>query len=193
MFILMLGWLAQHRKGWVVLATGTALFASGIGIFVAGFTSNQPLISRVGVLIVLVAVIFAVLAVGARRSRTRKNPDGAAPGELGKRCIRFYAIRRWAKRPPSVRKSAGRTRLPGPLPLLVAPMTGSDGYGLGCHPVRGAEGTSIWPTSTATNTGRGEGSDRPVHGCFRLGWHPHYTEPQNLGFEVARGAAARER
>jgi hypothetical protein len=30
MFVLVLGWLAQHRKGWVVLATGTALTAAGV-------------------------------------------------------------------------------------------------------------------------------------------------------------------
>jgi len=69
MFILALGWLAQYRKGWVVLATGTALIASGIGIFLAGFASHQPLITRVGVLVTLVALIFAALAVRARRSR----------------------------------------------------------------------------------------------------------------------------
>jgi hypothetical protein len=46
MFVLVLGWLAQHRNGWVVLATGTALTATGIAIFLAGFTTHQPLISR---------------------------------------------------------------------------------------------------------------------------------------------------
>jgi hypothetical protein len=81
MFILALGWLAQYRKGWVVLATGTALIASGIGIFLAGFTSHQPLISRAGVLITLVAVIFAALAVRTRYPRVRKNPGRAALGE----------------------------------------------------------------------------------------------------------------
>src|ERR1700761_4955201 len=39
----------------------------------------------------------------------------------------------------------------------------------------------------------GEGTDRPVHGCIRLGWHPHHTEPQNLDFEVARAATVRKR
>jgi uncharacterized membrane protein YhaH (DUF805 family) len=81
MFIVVLGWLVQHRKGWVVLATGTALTASGAGIFLAGFASHQPLISRAGVLITLVAVIFAALAVRARRSRVRGNPGRAALGE----------------------------------------------------------------------------------------------------------------
>ena len=81
MFIFVLGWLAQYRKGWVVLATGTALIASGIGIFLAGFTSHQPLISRAGVLITLVAVIFAALAVRARRSGVPGNPGRAALGD----------------------------------------------------------------------------------------------------------------
>jgi hypothetical protein len=81
MFIFVLGWLAQYRKGWVVLATGTALTASGTGIFLAGFTSHQPLISRAGVLATLAAVTFAALAVRARRSRVRKNPGRAALDE----------------------------------------------------------------------------------------------------------------
>ena len=51
MFVFVLGWLAQHRKGWVVLAAGTGLLAAGIATFLAGFTTHQPLISRVGVFI----------------------------------------------------------------------------------------------------------------------------------------------
>jgi uncharacterized membrane protein len=74
MFVFVLGWLAQHRKGWVVLATGTALLAAGIAVFLAGFTTHQPLISRVGVFITGLAVVFAVLAVRARHSQVRKNP-----------------------------------------------------------------------------------------------------------------------
>ena len=81
MFIFALGWLAQHRKGWVVLAMGTAFTVSGIGIFLAGFTSHQPQISRAGVLITLAAVIFAAFAVRARRSRAAGNPGRAALGE----------------------------------------------------------------------------------------------------------------
>ena len=67
MFVLVLGWLAQHHKGWVVLATGTALTTAGIGIFLGGFATHQPLISRAGVLITLLAIIFAVLAIRGRR------------------------------------------------------------------------------------------------------------------------------
>jgi uncharacterized membrane protein len=78
MFVLVLGWLARHRKGWVVLATGTALMAAGIAIFLAGFTAHQPLISRVGVIITGLAVAFAVLAVRARHSRVRDNPGREA-------------------------------------------------------------------------------------------------------------------
>jgi len=78
MLVLVLGWLAQHRKGWVVLATGTALAAAGIGIFLAGFTAHQPLISRAGVLITGLAVVFAALAVRARHSRVRENPGREA-------------------------------------------------------------------------------------------------------------------
>ena len=78
MFVFALGWLAQHRKGWVVLATGAALLAAGIGVFLAGFTTHQPLISRVGVFVTGLAVVFAVLAVRARRSRVGKNPGREA-------------------------------------------------------------------------------------------------------------------
>lgn len=78
MFVFVLGWLAQHRKGWVVLATGTALLAAGIAIFLVGFTTHQPLISRVGVFITGLAIVFAVPAVRARRSRVRKNPGREA-------------------------------------------------------------------------------------------------------------------
>jgi hypothetical protein len=81
MFVLVLGSLAWNRKGWVVLATGTALTAAGIGIFLAGITIHQPLISRAGVLVTLLAVIFAVLAVRARRSRVRNGPGREAPGQ----------------------------------------------------------------------------------------------------------------
>ena len=80
MFVLVLGWLAQHHKGWVVLATGTALMAAGVAIFLAGFTTHQPLISRAGALITLLAVIFGVLAIRARHSRVRKRPGDGAPG-----------------------------------------------------------------------------------------------------------------
>ncbi len=78
MFVFVLGWLAQHRKGWVVLATGAALTAAGIAVFLAGFTAHQPLVSRVGDLITGLAVVFAVLAVRARRSRVRKGLGGEA-------------------------------------------------------------------------------------------------------------------
>lgn len=81
MFVFVLGWLAQHRKGWVVLATGAALLAAGITVFLAGFTTHQPLISRVGVFITGLAVAFAVLAVRTRHSRVRKNPGREALGE----------------------------------------------------------------------------------------------------------------
>ena len=81
MFVLVLGWLAQDRKGWVVLATGTALLAAGIAVFLAGFTTHQPLISRVGVFITGLAVVFAVLAVRARHSRVRKNPGRETLGQ----------------------------------------------------------------------------------------------------------------
>jgi uncharacterized membrane protein len=78
MFVFMLGWLAQHRKGWVVLATGTALLAAGIAVFLAGFTTHQPLISRVGVLITGLAIAFAALAARARHSRLRENQSPEA-------------------------------------------------------------------------------------------------------------------
>ena len=70
MFVFVLAWLARHQKRWVVLAAGTALTAAGIGIFVAGFTTHQPLISRVGVLITIGAIFFAVSAICARHSHT---------------------------------------------------------------------------------------------------------------------------
>jgi hypothetical protein len=47
------------------------LTASGIGIFLAGISAHQPLVSRVGVLVTLMAVIFAILAIRTRRSRVR--------------------------------------------------------------------------------------------------------------------------
>ena len=78
MFVFVLGWLAQQRKGWVVLATGAALLAAGIGVFLAGFTTHQPLISRVGVFVTGLAVVFAVLAARVRHSRVRKNPGREA-------------------------------------------------------------------------------------------------------------------
>lgn len=47
-------------------------------MFVFGFTSHQPLISRVGVFITGMAVILAVLAVRARHSRIRTNAEREA-------------------------------------------------------------------------------------------------------------------
>lgn len=73
MFVFVLAWLARRQKRWVVLAAGTAL-AAGIGIFIAGFITHQPLISRAGVLITIGAVFFAVSAVRTRHSRARKDP-----------------------------------------------------------------------------------------------------------------------
>ena len=81
MFIFVLGWLAHHRKGWVVLATGTALIAAGLASSSWALPRHQPLISRAGVLITLVAVIFAALAVRTRHARVRDNPGRAALGE----------------------------------------------------------------------------------------------------------------
>lgn len=60
------------------LATGAALLAAGIGVFLAGFTTHQPLISRAGVFVTGLAVVFAVLAVRVRHSRVRKNPGREA-------------------------------------------------------------------------------------------------------------------
>lgn len=83
MFVFVLGWLAQHRKAWVVLATGAAILAAGIAVFLAGFTTHQPLISRVGVFITALAVVFAVLAARARHSRHPQaphKPPGASQG-----------------------------------------------------------------------------------------------------------------
>jgi uncharacterized membrane protein HdeD (DUF308 family) len=79
-FVLVLAWLAQHQKRWVVLAAGTALTAAGIGILIAGFTTHQPLISRVGVLITIGAIFFAVSAIRIRHSRARKDPSHEALG-----------------------------------------------------------------------------------------------------------------
>ena len=93
MFVLVLGWLAQHHKGWVVLATGTALTAAGIAIFLAGFTAHQPLISR-----------------GrrpdhrpGRRLRRTRGPRPAFPGarEPGPRSPRPEPARRLAGQPPA--------------------------------------------------------------------------------------------
>jgi hypothetical protein len=78
MFVFVLGWLARHRKGWVVLATGAAFTAAGIAVFLAGLTAHQPLVSRVGVFITGLAVVFAALAVRARHSRVRKDLGGEA-------------------------------------------------------------------------------------------------------------------
>ena len=64
----------RHQKRWVVLAAGTALTAAGTGIFIAGFTTHQPLISRAGVLITIGAIFFAVSAIRTRHSRARKDP-----------------------------------------------------------------------------------------------------------------------
>jgi uncharacterized membrane protein HdeD (DUF308 family) len=79
--VFVLAWLARHQKRWVVLAAGTALSAAGIGIFVAGFTTHQPLISRVGVLITIGAIFFAVSAIRTRHSRARKDPSHESPGQ----------------------------------------------------------------------------------------------------------------
>ncbi len=81
MFVFVLGWLAGHRNGWVVLATGAALLAAGVAVFLAGFTAHQPLISRAGVLITLLAVIFAGLAVRARHSQMRQRRGREALGQ----------------------------------------------------------------------------------------------------------------
>jgi uncharacterized membrane protein HdeD (DUF308 family) len=80
MFVFVLAWLAQHQKRWVVLAAGTALTVAGIGIFIAGFTTHQPLISRVGVLITIGAIFFAVSAIRTRHSRAGKEPGHEALG-----------------------------------------------------------------------------------------------------------------
>lgn len=81
MFVFVLAWLAQHQKRWVVLTAGAALTAAGIGIFAAGFTTHQPLISRVGVLITIVATFFAVSAVRTRHPRARKGPSHETLGQ----------------------------------------------------------------------------------------------------------------
>jgi uncharacterized membrane protein HdeD (DUF308 family) len=80
MFVFALAWLAQHQKRWVVLVAGTALTAAGIGNFVAGFSTHQPLISRVGVLITIGAIFFAVSAIRTRHSRAPKDPGHEALG-----------------------------------------------------------------------------------------------------------------
>ena len=80
MFVLVFAWLAQHHKRWVALATGTALAVAAVGVFLAGFTSHQPLISRVGVLITIGAIFFAVSAIRTRHSRARKDPGREALG-----------------------------------------------------------------------------------------------------------------
>lgn len=74
MFVFALAWLAQHQKRWAVLAAGTALTAAGTGIFVAGFSTHQPLISRTGVLTTIAAIFFAVSAIRTRHSRARNDP-----------------------------------------------------------------------------------------------------------------------
>ncbi|MBO0802561.1 MAG: hypothetical protein J2P25_05735 [Nocardiopsaceae bacterium] len=71
MFVFVLGWLAQRCKGWVALATGSALTAAGIAVFLAGFITHQPLISRVGVFITVLAVVFIVRAIRDRHLRER--------------------------------------------------------------------------------------------------------------------------
>ncbi len=73
MFVFVFAWLAQHHKPRVVLTAGTALLVAGIGIFAAGFSTHQPLISRFGALITIAAIIFAVFAIRTRHSRARKN------------------------------------------------------------------------------------------------------------------------
>ncbi len=80
MFVFAFAWLAQHQKRSVVLAAGTALTAAGIGIFVAGFSTHQPLIARVGVFITIGAMLFAVSAIRTRYSRARKDPSHEALG-----------------------------------------------------------------------------------------------------------------
>ena len=103
MLVLVPGWLAQHRKGWVVLATETALLAAGITVSLAGFTSHQPLMSRVGVLITGLAVVFATLAVRAG------IPE----------CVRGRAAKPSARADVTASRSAGTRRAAPPADQLV--------------------------------------------------------------------------
>jgi cell division inhibitor SulA len=72
MFLLLplLRQLAQHSRAWVVLSCGAVLLAGGIGISLAGIAMHQPLVTRTGFLVLLVTVIYAVIAVRGRRSRS---------------------------------------------------------------------------------------------------------------------------
>ena len=84
MFVLVFAWLAQRHKRWVALATGTALAVAAVGVFLAGFTSHQPLTSRVGVLLAIAAIGYAAIAIRSRRSQLSadgKVPDDESPAD----------------------------------------------------------------------------------------------------------------
>jgi len=60
--------LAHHNRAWVVLACGAALFAVGIGISLVGIATHQPAVTRIGFLVLLIAIIYSVVAVCGRRT-----------------------------------------------------------------------------------------------------------------------------
>lgn len=77
MFVLLpiIRWLAHDSRAWVVVASGALLVVGGASVSVLGITTHQPAITRIGFIILIIAVIYTVAAVRGRRSRTREDAD----------------------------------------------------------------------------------------------------------------------
>ena len=73
MFVILplLRWLAQHDKARVIVGVGALLFVGGLGVSAAAISSHQPMITRVGFFLLIIAILYVVVAVCGRRSRGR--------------------------------------------------------------------------------------------------------------------------
>jgi uncharacterized membrane protein YadS len=62
--------VAHHPNRWVVLGVGVALVGTAIGVAAVGISTHQPAVTRIGVLLMLVSIVYAVLIIRGRRART---------------------------------------------------------------------------------------------------------------------------
>jgi hypothetical protein len=63
-------WLANHHNPRVVLGVGVILACSAVGVAAVGFSRHQPAVARIGVLLMLMSILYAVLVIRSRRART---------------------------------------------------------------------------------------------------------------------------
>lgn len=70
-------WLGRHDRAWVVISVGILLFIVGVGGAAAGVASHQAIVTHVGFWVLILAIIYAVVAIRARRSQRHDQiPSG---------------------------------------------------------------------------------------------------------------------